>query len=264
MTGIDPIYIHYVEEFLKLSLWYVHKCVREEDIPFADAVNRRVNIYRHTSLYDGKHHPATDDVGSKWQGIVERLETIHDRHRSQASTAELEEEGLALLRPYLLARIQQEGDPIKQLQKTDRPYGCWSCGFTAARCSLHIDNVYQPKSPLSEMLIPFAASLMRLLRDSQLRCPQIELAHCATWLNSLLPFQSLFPKRWIESSVPKLKISYTMGHWGQFSDRTGDFHTGNGAKFRETGRLPFPELSCECPIDEILEHLEARFPQALH
>ena len=65
------------------------------------------------------------------------------------------------------------------------------------------------------MLIPFAASLMRLLRDSQLRCPQIELAHCATWLNSLLPFQSLFPKRWIESSVPKLKISYTMGHWGQ-------------------------------------------------
>jgi hypothetical protein len=53
------------------------------------------------------------------------------------------------------------------------------------------------------------------------------------------------------------------GHWGQFTDRTGRFHTRNGFRFRETGELPFPCLVCSCPIDEILTHLEANFPEAV-
>ncbi len=261
MARYDPIYVHYIQEITRLHLWYVHKAIREEEVAFEDVVNRRVNIYRNTSLYDGKRHPSKEDVGPEWGEVLKRLKEIYDRHWDDPSTEQFEAEGLDLLWPYLDARIRREGDPLEKLKETDRPYECWSQDYRGDRNNIHIDNLYRPKSPLSEMLIPFAASLIRLLRDSQAQRPDIKIVRCGSWMNSLPPFQKLFPRSWMESSVERREIGYSYGHWGQFQDRRGDFHARNGARFRETGELPFPSLSCECPIEEALDHLKARFPE---
>jgi hypothetical protein len=257
MPQSDPAHINYVREFTKLSLWYVHKRLREGDSDFEELVNGRVNIYRNTSLYDGERHPSREDVGPEWAGILERLRSIFDRHIDDPSTAQLEAVGLDLLWPHLKKRR----DPMPPPEA--RPYECWSYDYRADQLNIHILNIYQSRSPLSDMHLPFAASLIRLLRDSQVRRPDIEVVRCTSWLNSVPPFQALFPERWKQSTEPRTEVRYTMGYWGQFTDRRGDFHTRNGVRLRETGEFRFPSRGCECPIEMVLAHLEENFPAAV-
>lgn len=265
---LDPIRVRYVTEFTKLSLWYVHKVLHEGEGDFARAVNTRVNIYRNTSLYDGQNHPAHGEVGPEWGEVLGRLKEIYDRHRDDPSSATnclsvaaFEAEGLALLWPYLEGRLRRGRE--QGGSRPDRPYECWTFDYNRPdRLSIHIANVYRPRSPLSDMRVPFAASLVRLLRDSRTRRPEVEVVRCGSWLNSMPPFQALFPETWMQSARPSPEVRYTMGHWGQFEDRRGDFHTRNGAAFREMGTFPYACLTCECPIEEVLAHLKARFPEA--
>ena len=261
MPELDPVKVNYVREFTKLSLWYAHKHIRDGEGDFEDAVNVRVNLYRNTSLYDGRRHPSSQEVGPEWAEVLDRLRAVFDRHLDGPSTAQLEGEGLDLLWPYLEARLRRGGDPMPPLE--DRPYECWRFDTKNDRINIHILNLYQPRSPLSEMRIPFAACLIRLLHDARAAWPEIGRVRCGSWLNSAPPFQDLFPERWKQSAVYRSEIRYTMGHWGQFTDRRGDFHARNGARFRETGELPFPSSRCECPIGEVLAHLEDRFPEAV-
>ncbi|MSS73292.1 MAG: hypothetical protein EXS64_17650 [Candidatus Latescibacteria bacterium] len=113
------------------------------------------------------------------------------------------------------------------------------------------------------MRVPFAASLIRLLEDSRAQRPEVAVVRCGSWLNSVPPFLALFPASWMENPRPSSEVRYGLGHWGQFADRRGDFHTRNGAAFRATGAFPNPPLTCECPIEEALAHLEMRFPEAV-
>ena len=48
MPQPDSIQVNYVREFTRLSLWYIHKRLREEESNFEDAMNVRVNVYRNT------------------------------------------------------------------------------------------------------------------------------------------------------------------------------------------------------------------------
>ena len=255
--GRDSIHTNYVKEFTKLSLWFVHKRLCEGESDFEALVNGRVNIYRNTSLYDGKHHPANGEAAPEWAEILKELRTVFDRYMDVPSTEQLEAAGLDLLLPHLKKRP----DPLPPPET--RPYECWTYDYGEDQLNIHILNVYQPRSPLSDMWIPFAASLIRLLQDSQIRRPNIEIVRCGSWLNSVPPFQKLFPERWKQSAEPRPEVRYTMGHWGQFTDRLGDFHARNGALLRETGEFPFANLRCECPIDEVLAYLKENFPAAV-
>ena len=258
--GMDTVRCRYVKGFTRLSLWYVWRRAKTGSEPFADVVNKRVNIFRNTSFYDGKQHPSADDVGPEWADVVGRLAALYSLHKDDAATDGFEEDGLKLLWPYLEARLKVAGDGLSG----DRPYECWSYDYTGTgRLNIHIDNVYRPRSPLSEMFIPFAASLIRMLQDSRTRRPDIMIVRCSSWMNSTPRFRSLFPARWAESEVVNPHIGYTMGHWGQFMDRRGDFHAGNGRQFRATCTLPYPATACECEIAEALSHLTIRFPEAV-
>ena len=246
-----------MKEFSKLSLWFVHKRLCEGESDFEALVNGRVNIYRNTSLYDGKHHPVDGEAAPEWTEILKELRTVFDRYMDAPSTEQLETAGLNLLLPYLKKRPDALPPP------ETRPYECWSYDYGDDQLNIHILNVYQPQSPLSNMWIPFAASLIRMLQDSQARRPDVELVRCGSWLNSVPPFQKLFPERWKQSAEPRPEVRYTMGHWGQFTDRLGDFHARNGALFRETGEFPFANLRCECPIEEVLAYLRDNCPAAV-
>jgi len=256
MSQPDSIRANYVREFTKLSLWYVYKRLREGESDFEDVINTRVNIYRNTLLYDWKRHPSEEDVGPEWNEILARLKEIFNRYKNDTSTKQLEEECLSLLWPYLRKHLPSSS-------RGNRPYECWTYNYSGNRVHLHIANLYQPKSPLSEMYIPFAASLIRLLRDVKVERSDIEIVHCGSWLNSMSPFQRLFPEQWTRNARLVSEVRHTMGYWGQFTDRRGDFHSRNSALFRETGEFPFPNLSCECSIEKALAHLEANFPEAI-
>jgi hypothetical protein len=257
---MESVRYRYVKGFTRLSLWYVWRLARTGAEPFADVVNKRVNIYRNTSFYDGKHHPSRDNVGPVWAAVVDRLAALCSECKEDAATDGFEVVGLNLLWPFLEARLKKGGDG----PAGERPYECWSYDYTGSgRLNIHIDNVYRPRSPLSEMFTHFAASLIRMLLDSLARRPEITMVRCSSWMNSTPRFRSLFPQRWPKSAVMISDIGYTMGHWGQFMDRRGDFHVTNGERFRATGTLPYAASSCECGIIEALDHLTGRFPEAV-
>ena len=261
LSDLDPVQVNYVREFTKLSLWYVHKRIRDGESDFEDAVNCRVNIYRNTSLYDGTLHPSKDDVGPEWAEVLDGLRQIFDRHTDDPSTVRLEDEALTFLWPYLEERLRGGGDTLPALE--DRPYGCWRFDARSGYINLHILNVYRPRSPLSDLIVPFAAALIRLLHDAHAERPYTERVRCGSWLNSFPTFQTLFPERWKQSASYRPIVRYSNGHWGQFVDRQGDFHARNGARFRETGAFPFASTVCQCPIDEVVAHLEKTFPEAV-
>lgn len=246
---------------MKLGLWYVHKRVQGGESDFDDALNCRVDIYRHTSFYNGKDHPAKGEVGPEWSETSEALRQILERRIDDPSTAQLEEEGLAYLWPTLEGRLRRTPQVLPSLE--ERPYGCWRFDTRNSAIGIHIQNVYQPKSPLSELFIPFAAALIGLLNDACATHPECGLVRCGSWLNSVPTFQALFPAEWTQSAVYRDLIGHSNGHWGQFIDRSGNFHDRNGARLRETGMLPYASSVCECLIDDAVAHLEATFPEAL-
>jgi hypothetical protein len=131
--------------------------------------------------------------------------------------------------------------------------------------NIHFLNISRPASPLSERIVPFVASLIRLLDDAQTQHPDITQVRSGSWLNSHPGFYTLFPDSWKRTEVPRYPLmSSSNGIWGQFMDRRGGFHTSNGSRFRETGEVPYPNTSCHSPIEEVLDFLKSTYPKAVH
>lgn len=253
----NDIRIHYATHFLKLSLWYVRQLMHKEGALFVDAVNERVNIYRNTDFYQGGNKvPARGYEDPVWDVYLEGLEEIYEQYPDPENTDDLEKEGLAYLWPHVKKEYHRPS--------TDgRPYECWTFDDGDDFIAIHIGNVYQPQSPLSEKYVDFVAMLLKLLRDTKVRRPEVVTVRCGSWMNSIGPFQAMFPESWHKSARESVRSGFGMGHWGQFMDRTGRFHERNGAHLRETGNFPYASLGCHAPIDEVVDHIEANFPDAV-
>jgi hypothetical protein len=251
-------YENYTREFTKLSLWYARKHILEGLSDFEDALIMRVNIFRNTQFFVGGRHPSKGDVIPEWDALLDRLRTVFDAHIEDSNTATLEEKGLEIFWPDIKASIDASGDP--QVPKDDRPYESWSCDHRSERLNIHIFNTYAPESPLTSKKDAFAGALIRLIEDSKRTHPKIDIVSCGSWLNSVSSFADLFPKAWSDSAKGSQEVRYTMGHWGQFTDRKGDFHARNGQQFRRTGEFPYEATSCQAPIDAVLDHLYENFP----
>ena len=261
MTDLST-YENYRREFTKLSIWYARKRILQGVGDFDDALNQRVNIFRNTSLYDGKLHPVDGAVIEPWTALLAQIREVFELHIEDEDTEILEQESLAILWPVLkeAARADRPWQPTLE----ERPYESWS--FDEGRdnqINIHIANTYTPESPLSERRVHFAAALIRLLEDAQQNNPHIDTVVCGSWLNSVPRFGELFTDAWKQSAEQRPEVRYTLGHWGQFTDRRGDFHGPNGARFRAHGEFPYPALRCSDRIDPTLEHLRERFPQAV-
>ena len=258
----NSIYANFCREFTKLSVWYARKRIVGGLSDFEDAFNERVNIFRHTSCYTGRGHPADGDTFPAWNALLDRVHEIFGQHIDEDDTSVLEQKCLDVFWPSLGERIDKIGDPLPD--PSQRPYQSWSCDYRGDEClNIHIANTYRPVSPLSEKRNDFAACLIRLLKDSQARRPDISIVACGSWLNSTPAFQALFPQAWRDSAQPSPTVRYTLGHWGQFMDRRGDFHARNGQRFRELGAFPYPALRCRDQIQAVLDHLAGHFPQAV-
>jgi len=248
---------HYVTEIVKLKLWYV-KWLLYFGVNFEDAIQRHVDIYRMTSLYDGSksHQPITGWSDPSWEKILIKLRRIYDKYSGHAaleSTLKLEEEGLSILWPYLEKRIKMEAKIIPE----KKPYGCFGYEYQRDYLHLHFSNAVRPNSPFSDMFT-LAESLYKLVIDSKERRPEIKRVNMTSWLNTFSPFLSLFPPTWGNSRKP-LGPDSGDGAWGQFIDRTGDFHSHNATIFRKTGQFPYVYSLCGCSINELIKYLREKY-----
>ena len=256
------LYANYCREFTKLSIWYARKRIVEGLSDFENALNERVNIFRNTKFYTGQGHPANGDPFPQWNALLDRVNGIFDQHIDDDDTSIREQKCLDVFWPSIKERVDSIGDPLPN--PSERPYQSWSYDYRGDEClNIHIANTYRPASPLSEKRNDFAACLIRLLKDSQARRPEITTVACGSWLNAVPTFQALFTPAWHDNAEPSTNVRYTMGHWGQFMDRRGDFHAGNGQRFRELGTFPYACLRCRDEIQSILDHLIAHFPEAI-
>ena len=258
MPASAAVYANYCRELTRLSVWYARKLVLDGASDFEDAFNKRVNIFRNTSCYTGDGHPANGDLFPQWR---ETVRPVFEAHIDAADTEVLEAKCLELFWPSIEERVESVGNPLPDMAK--RPYKSWTFDYRHESLNIHICNTYRPASPLAGMRDDFAACLLRMLQDSQRRRPEVGDVRCGSWLNSAPAFSALFPRVWRASGEPVVDIGYTMGFWGQFTDRRGDFHARNGRRFRELGRLPYPCLICRAEIRSVLDHLRSSFPNAV-
>lgn len=221
--------------------------------PLFEALDKCVNIYRMTSLYDGRHDPTDPAFRSRdWEGIKAGLRKRFMAHEDKGDVAALEQDALEYLWPLLESRIERDAVPVRK--GPDRPFGCWTAHYEGDRVTLDIANAFQPASPFEHM-DEFAGDLLNLLEDARARAQRPSAVACRSWLNHFPPFQALFPKTWRDHPGPTERRAADMGIWGQYMDRRGGFHRAHAARYRAARAHPYPCSWASCGIDEAIEHL---------
>jgi hypothetical protein len=282
----------YSEGMIRLGVWYVRwllACGRISERHLRDALTRRVNIYRLTSLWDGVRDPASGFHDPEWDRLADRLMSLELRF-SFEQVSELEKRSVALLEPWLGDKPEQREGPL---------FGCWTyevvgesitdgpglvgrltnyrkiasrlrrlAGLATPErhAALHFFNAYSPLSPFDHVR-SVACSLRALICDCRQRHPTVRTLWCQTWLNSHPAFLALFPKPWPDSAAVRTiedadrrscgrALLNTHNWWGQFMRSDGTFHKGRAQRFRESGgRFPFSNRLCHAGIDEIDDFL---------
>jgi len=260
-----------IEGYVPLGLHVVWRLVRN-GLPFAEAVNEKTDIYRCTTLYDGKVLPDRPPPGWRcepWERTAADLETRLIHHEADVDSSAFEQAGYELLRPLLEPAFER--DVAAWPRPEDRPYGFftghvtdrWLPGRTVI--GLHLANPFAPESPLADL--PARARELRRLVDDVTEAwtrehpagPAVKTVGTGSWLNALPPFADLFPPEWRAGARPFPRLVPGKGWWGQFIDRRGGYHRTHGDYLRCTGRFPYPVLDCTCSVTSLKRHLARRF-----
>ena len=172
MPTREEIRRNYDRECVKLKVWYVHRLLQTEQRPFEELITTRVDIYRRTHLWDGKHHPAQGHPDPEWNVLVDQLKELFHHHRADATTEALEEAAYALLFPTMEERLagERKGNLWEGAGQIipPTPYGCFSRDYAEDVVHIHFTNVLQPRSPFRDMPA-LTRSLLKLLDDLEQR-----------------------------------------------------------------------------------------------
>ena len=264
MTPLEA-YGDYAEGTLRLMVGYARALAASADAaePPGQILDRRVDILRHTTLFDGRH-PASvlDPPNTAWEALKERLIAVLERAADDA----VEDACWRILEPLVTPILAERQAHSRQFSQG--PYNCWRYEFVAAnaggdenvdRIAIHFSNAYCPHSPFdADHRGPLAADLGRMLADARRAHPTARRVVCGSWLNSLPPFAALFPPEWKASFASRDFSGGTAGFWGQYMDRRGAFHRRNGEQLRATGRHPYVAGVCGCDLGEAIRFVESR------
>lgn len=279
-----------VTGMVRLSLWYVRRLLARRQIAGGDlprALVDRVNLYKLTSLWDGKQDPRRGEVDPAWNGLAAELSRLVAAS-PETDTSALEEKGLALLWPLLEKRLPEDVGPPDQ-----RAHECWiyelewdgmgvGPGLKSKlsnpyylvhklrktlrlpegpprNASLHFENAYVPASPFTRPA-DMRRTLRDLIADVRRNHPSVRELWFNTWLNSHPAFQAFFPPRWFGSAVRSVDAG-DYSWWGQFVTRTGDFNEKVAAQLRASGKWPYPAVLCHAPMREVDAFLASRAGQ---
>ena len=250
----------FIEGLIPLFLHIIWKLLRQ-GIAFEEALDVRVDIYRHTSLYDGKtipYHRVPGWRDERWEDITQSLRKIFDSHSTSPNSEAIEREGYELLRPILEPAFARDIAKCPRIE--NRPYGFFAYDLTELKqphertIEIHMANPFSPESPFAKPQ-DRTQELRRLVTDVIRDHPDVVQTTCGSWLNSFKPFLDILPLEWAASATPFTGLFPGYGAWGQFVDRRGGFHKKNAEHFRKTGELPYPVIVCQCRIDILNAHL---------
>lgn len=251
VEGLVPLFLHVAWRLL------------QQGTPFADVFSYGVDIYRFTSLYDGKVMPYNAPSGwqdAQWDGILHELRLIFDRHAAEPTSEAFEHEGYQLLWPVLEPALARG---VEQWRLESRPYGFFEYNLAEREelpdhaIELHFFNPSAPESPFADPPARLR-ELRRLVTDVRREHPEVIHAATGTWLNSFPPFLVFFPPEWAASANPSAAQFPGTGLWGQFYDRRGRFHRKNAEYYRQTGTFRYLPMNCRCRIETLHAYLDER------
>lgn len=249
VEGMAPLYLHVAWRLLR------------DGMPWDDVFSYGVDLYRLTSLFDGKtipYHKVPGWRDETWDGLMAQLRAIYDCCTGDADSAAFEHEGVTLFWPVLEPAIERgvAGWPKPE----DRPYGFFACNLAELTdpdvhgVEIHLFNPFSPASPFADPQARMG-ELLRLIDDTQREHPEVTDIATGTWLNAFPPFLAFFPPEWAASATLVTVDFPGAGLWGQFFDRRGRFHRENGEYLRRTGEFRYRPMRCRCRIDTLRDHL---------
>ena len=181
----------------------------------------------------GPERMAADPDDPDWRFIIERLRDEFLASPAPADQDRFERQTAAFLEPRLLASALGR-DPIP----TKRTHGCfrWVWNDQRQGVYLHFHNTVKPKSPFED-LAARRAELRELAAEVESAglCPGI--VACASWINGLAAFRSLFPKSYAASLCPEGPYPTSCGWWGQLVTHTGAVNRRRAERIRREGRF---------------------------
>jgi hypothetical protein len=256
-------HLDFIESAVRLKLWFVRQHLQSHPAEtFRNAVDHRVDIWRKTSLnpahLDG---PWQLEKCPVWPSLAAELEELHRATLGETTAAAFEERGIALLRPYLHARVERDLEDIRN--KVDlQSYQCGSLRHNLEvspeypqRIGFHIANDCYPRSPFDDSHY-FPACFLDLMDRCAEQFGVLEIG-TSTWLNSVPRWLRMFPSEWAEHMGPPLTdVRWHYGFWGQFITARKTFNHKLGAKFRQTGIMPYALRSSWCTTAAMREHLQ--------
>ncbi len=155
--------------------------------------------------------------------------------------------GSRYLRPYL------DHADAQRLPAIHTWHGCFRAELATdgITTNLHFYNACCPESPFADMAAR-RADLHACLADIAHQHPRITHVRCASWINSLPPFQSLFPQAYVESlekTDPDGKTG--LGWWGQFISKENRLNHHRVAQFKATGTFTYHRLAGVCLLTQL-------------
>ena len=251
-----------MSEFFAAQFFLLHGKLRDpEALPFApagdsNALRRTDRMARHWTLLsmvfqNALRATATLDTPA-WAARIGVLQALFARYPGPADGEAFETRALDALIELLDAgwKAYERGD-------AERPwFGCFRGEVDpATRChSLHVRNAVRPRSPFED-LAGRQAELRALCREVERSGEPPQAVRCASWLNALPAFQSLFPKAYVESLKPEGPFPTGLGWWGQLIGRDGTLHRRRAEALRQTGQFEYPRLAGQCPFRSFKETL---------
>lgn len=249
----------YLYKIVRLKLFFMHGWLAAHpQESFADVLQKRVDIYRKTDANSGTLNPADIDwKAPAWQALEQALAGVYERNRG--SITRFEEEGFAVLRPSLDARLERDC-----LDRHGRQgYQCGSLRYNEYKeptrdVGFHIANAVSPKSIFDDQLY-LPCCFMILMEQVEVHY-QAEYIQTDTWLNSHAKWLELFPQEWHDNmSAPNTNVEWHYGFWGQFISSRGTFNDRLGDYLRANGKLRYGLRSSKCSLAAMRRHLTAKY-----
>lgn len=215
-------------QLLELQLWHSCQEMRRGNQSLAFALTHWTGL---------THFLLTDEAL-----MTEVIASLTDHH----DTTE-DPDGFVLQAVHYLQPLLDQAD-ARRILNNHTWHDCFRADLAAdgVTTNLHFYNACCPASLFADMAAR-RAELRSCLTAIYEAHPAITHVRCASWVNNLAPFRSLFPPEFttsLEKTDPDGKSG--LGWWGQFITKENQLHPERVAELKTTGRFHYHRLAGIC------------------
>jgi hypothetical protein len=195
--------------------------------------------------------PFTQEQIAGWGELKSQIITNFENCRTERDLDKMIQKNSEQIFPVINKRFDSD------YSFPQREFGCWwyTVHDDETHVAVHLINAYQPQSPFRQ-LEHFVRTLFFALEDAVSKFPSLRKVSCGSWLNNLPKFQWLWPKEFTSTQkILNADGGFGPGAWGQYMTQTGDFHSENAARLKQTMKHPYPLTEASCLLEELHGHL---------